>query len=358
MSGCGDSSTHVRLPTQEALAAFSRHASALAADTVPPATMTPLAAEKWRARRRAILDAGLNTTVGRLDGAGVVLGGSLDVGLTSEGKFYVLDRHDARILLFDPKGNLVESFGRHGDGPYDFRNPQAVAVSEDWLGVAQAGGVKLFRRLPDAHEFHSLLRGRSPRSLCFSGDRRLWGGAMDQQSATYVREYRLDIEESGSVSMGRHHVFGGSVSTDRALARGRVACATDKLLYAFEFLPWVEGYAASEEPLWSAAIGEFEQGWFVESGGGRRLTFPRVPDEYLVAVAGDGIGYAIATYHARQLGPTWRRRAYLIDVSTGEGALLEEGQFGIIVDIDAHSFARVAYDPYPTVELWRTAGRE
>ncbi len=40
--------------------------------------------------------------------------------LDDEGFFYVDDRFNARIAVYDPMGNYIRSFGREGDGPGEF----------------------------------------------------------------------------------------------------------------------------------------------------------------------------------------------------------------------------------------------
>jgi hypothetical protein len=46
------------------------------------------------------------------------------------GNFYVLDRMERKALLFDPKGNLILSFGQKGQGPGDFQSPGRIILTE------------------------------------------------------------------------------------------------------------------------------------------------------------------------------------------------------------------------------------
>lgn len=46
------------------------------------------------------------------------------------GNFYVLDPMERKALLFDPKGNLILSFGQKGQGPGDFQSPGRIIVTE------------------------------------------------------------------------------------------------------------------------------------------------------------------------------------------------------------------------------------
>ena len=46
------------------------------------------------------------------------------------GNFYVLDRMERKALKFDPKGNLILSFGQKGQGPGDFQSPGRIIVTK------------------------------------------------------------------------------------------------------------------------------------------------------------------------------------------------------------------------------------
>lgn len=355
--GCGDhdSPSRRQQPTQAALRELADLASSVvSADTIPPASMTPAAAERWQVRRRAILDARPGPTIGTLVGTGVdVLGGQLDAALASDGRVYILDGLNSRILVVDSAGAIITAFGTHGDGPYDFRHPAAIAVGDDWLAVAQYGGAKLFRRTAAGHEFRELLRGYSPRSLCFLSDRRVLGTSVDLASATTIREYLREADETPVLTFGRGYTHGG-IRAASALARGRMACAADapRVVYAHTYLPFLEAFSPLGEPLWAALIADFEQGWFVELEGGRRLRFPLPPKEELVGVAGKTGDYFVASYDAWYSTTSLRRRAYLIDASTGKGGLLEEGKHGVIAALGADRYVRVSYEPFPRIQIW------
>jgi hypothetical protein len=44
--------------------------------------------------------------------------------------FYVVDRLERKVLKFDPKGNLILSFGQKGQGPGDFRSLRRIILTE------------------------------------------------------------------------------------------------------------------------------------------------------------------------------------------------------------------------------------
>jgi len=61
------------------------------------------------------------------------------------GEWFVLDRRSAQVHRIDASGSLVESFGRQGEGPGEFRRPAAIASRGDSVVVVDGGILHLFR---------------------------------------------------------------------------------------------------------------------------------------------------------------------------------------------------------------------
>ena len=357
-SSCDFSPQSSRQPTAAALDDLRVRSSALIrSDTIAAPTMAPEAAQRWRQQRRAILDASPGSILGALEGDSVdVLGLPVDAELMVDGRFYVLDAMNARLLLSDSSGQILTWFGQHGDGPYDFRHPAALATLDEQVAVAQFGGVKLFERTDNEHEFRAIYPGFSASTLCYTGDGRIFGATVSSRSRTFIREYdknSIAVKPNEVVQFGRGYDFGGSRAS-AVLMRGSMACDTDKhrFVYAFKYIPAIESYSATGEELWAVVLSAFEQGWFEEAEAGRRLSFPALPHETLVGLTDEANGYVIATYDTWQDAVSWNRRAYLVDAMTGEGALLEEGRHGVIVAMDSVRLLRISYRPYPRVQLW------
>lgn len=69
-------------------------------------------------------------SVGAADGAGPdVFGAVGGVGFDAAENLYVLDRLNARVVVFDSTGRVVRAMGRRGGGPGEFGAPQQMAVS-------------------------------------------------------------------------------------------------------------------------------------------------------------------------------------------------------------------------------------
>jgi hypothetical protein len=71
-------------------------------------------------------------SVGRADGSGAdVFGGVGDVGFDAAENLYVLDRLNARVVVFDSLGQFVRAMGRRGGGPGELAVPQQIAVTRE-----------------------------------------------------------------------------------------------------------------------------------------------------------------------------------------------------------------------------------
>jgi hypothetical protein len=70
-----------------------------------------------------------------------------DVKSLGLGRFAVLDRGDAEIVVLDTTGNPVRRFGRRGEGPGEYKDPVAIASLPDGVVVWQIGSVAALTRL-------------------------------------------------------------------------------------------------------------------------------------------------------------------------------------------------------------------
>ncbi len=80
-----------------------------------------------------------------------------DVATWSDGRFAVLDRVAATVRVFDHGGQLVDSMGRRGEGPGEFRSPYALETVGERLVVWDANPVKRFTVFDAAGEGVSTL---------------------------------------------------------------------------------------------------------------------------------------------------------------------------------------------------------
>jgi DNA-binding beta-propeller fold protein YncE len=76
-------------------------------------------------------------------------GGASNVALDTDGNVYVTDTMNNRVEIFDPDGNFVSEFGKHGDGPGFFARPKGIAVDCDghiWVADQSQDRVEVFNR--------------------------------------------------------------------------------------------------------------------------------------------------------------------------------------------------------------------
>jgi hypothetical protein len=86
-------------------------------------------------------------------GGGDVFGAVGDVGFDGAENLYVLDRLNARVVVFDSAGRFVRALGRRGGGPGEFSAPQQMAVTrEGQVIVSDAGrrALVIFERVGSA----------------------------------------------------------------------------------------------------------------------------------------------------------------------------------------------------------------
>ncbi len=90
------------------------------------------------------------------------------------GNFYVLDRMERKALTFDPKGNLLLSFGQKGQGPGDFQSPGRIIVTEQgYLAVCEDMYDVSFHRtdgtfIKRVHLSNRLALGYIGENLCYA----------------------------------------------------------------------------------------------------------------------------------------------------------------------------------------------
>jgi len=83
--------------------------------------------------------------VGALDGEDWELFGDLNrVGFDAEGRIYVLDGDNQRVIVFDRDGSFVRQVGKAGDGPGELRMPTDMAVAPDGTVIVQDMGHQAF----------------------------------------------------------------------------------------------------------------------------------------------------------------------------------------------------------------------
>ena len=76
-------------------------------------------------------------------------GAPSNVALDKEGNVYVTDTMNNRVEIFDPDGNFISQFGKHGDGPGYLARPKGIAIDCDghiWIADSFQDRVQVFNR--------------------------------------------------------------------------------------------------------------------------------------------------------------------------------------------------------------------
>ena len=75
-------------------------------------------------------------SIGEMDGADPYLFGSVrGLDVDEEGRLYVVDSQAREVRVFSPEGRHLFSFGRRGEGPGEFSEPDVIRVRDDGMLV-------------------------------------------------------------------------------------------------------------------------------------------------------------------------------------------------------------------------------
>ena len=80
------------------------------------------------------------------------------VGFDGAGQLYIFDSQADRIFVVSSAGEFVRAFGRPGDGPGEFRSPDALAVMRDGRVVIADIGHHAYHLFDAAGEFERRVR--------------------------------------------------------------------------------------------------------------------------------------------------------------------------------------------------------
>lgn len=99
-----------------------------------------------------------------------VFGGVADVAFDAAENLYVLDRPNARVVVFDPTGRFIRTFGKRGGGPGEFALPQRMTITAAGeVAVSDVGHRAILVFGTD---------GRHRRNIPFAGASVLMGGTL------------------------------------------------------------------------------------------------------------------------------------------------------------------------------------
>ncbi len=118
-----------------------------------------------------------------------------DIEVSDDDLIYVLDGQEKRIAIYEPNGAFVSQFGREGEGPGEFKNPNRLTWKGDTLVVWDWR----LRRLSYFDLLGNLIRDERPElpfgagHFVFRPDGRLWA----QRGPAYFMPPRPDVDGIG-----------------------------------------------------------------------------------------------------------------------------------------------------------------
>lgn len=173
------------------------------------------------------------------------LGLVADVGTDSRGRVLVLDVAEKRLAVFSPQGTLIESLGREGSGPGEFRVPVALTVDARdrvyVLDLARGGLLVFDASAEQVRPLNDLPLRLNASDICTMGERLFALGA---------RDGRLIHEISPSDGRVIRSLAADTAATDPVMAHlrstGHLACGPgDTLTFLPSNLPEVLRFSAS-----------------------------------------------------------------------------------------------------------------
>lgn len=290
---------------------------------------------------------------------------AIDVALDDESRIYVLDRFNQAVKIFGSDGAYLGSFGRAGQGPGEFGAPTALeAMSDGRLAISDLG-VKMFSPSEDGYAHSATHRMELvPEKACSAADR-LFVSGWDAGTKTMIHEVPVSEGRGRLQSFGRGYTAGSWIVQD-GISEGPIACFADPLrvVFAFGRIPVVAAYSAEDQSLlWEATLDGFNQPPLTEMpGGGFGVSNRVVRDEVASLTPVSPRHLLLQTI---RLPPSTERgdipeaeelqpRSYLVDVATGEGALISVS-LPIVAFGGPEHYVAVWYLPFTRLELrtWR-----
>ena len=84
------------------------------------------------------------------------------IQVDDQGQIYVLDSKECLVKVFDPKGKLIRSFGKRGQGPGEFENPLGMWLSKAGLSIFDFSTHKIVRFDPQCSHLEDLSLKEAP----------------------------------------------------------------------------------------------------------------------------------------------------------------------------------------------------
>lgn len=209
--------------------------------------------------------------IGSEDGADAeVFGDMVSAIIVDDSTIAIVDGSASEVRLFTRDGRHLQTFGREGSGPGEFRGAVAIARAPDGaLVVADTRRtLQYFYREAGRYAYRrTVTPSVGVRSMCYLGGTLYVNGA-SLEDGTVVRA--LDANGAPTRSFGEVYRSPNPL-LNYQVAQGRIACDEQRqLIYymAGSLLGEVRAFRPSGEEVWSVRIGDFRTNRIADSGGG------------------------------------------------------------------------------------------
>lgn len=329
-------------------------ASPITTDSLP-SRLTDAGLAEWRRSRDRLLGARTTMALGSEEEGPELFGMIGDATFDPDGNVLVADMINYELRIFGPDGGHLASFGGEGEGPMEFNaRPHSVEVLSDGrILVATRARMKVFSPVADGVGHLATVSIYSD-DICLSSQGRLFTSIHDTRGTERVLHEADLAGDSVMESFGHGYLHEEWLNRNQ-LSDGAVACLADPLRLLFGFLehPIIRAhYPGQDEPVWTAALQDFVQPYYLSTDRGIRMasTFAEVTDKPHVL----GERHIVWQTGMRRV-LSERTRTYLLDAETGRGALISE-DLPRIMRITPDRLVLAWNDPYPRIEVRELSG--
>jgi len=209
--------------------------------------------------------------IGAEDGADhEVFGDMVSAIVVDDSTIAVIDGSASEVRLFSRGGRHLQTFGRSGSGPGEFRGAVAIVRAPDGaLIVADTRRtLQYFYRERGSYTYRRTASTTvGVRSMCFLGGTLYVNGA-SLDDGKVIRA----LDETGAATRAFGEVYRSpNPLLNYQVAQGRLACDESRqLIYymAGSLLGEVRAFRPTGEEVWSVRVGDFRTNRIVDTGGG------------------------------------------------------------------------------------------
>jgi hypothetical protein len=245
---------------------------------------------------------------------------------------------------------------RSGRGPGELAAPEALESIGDTLVVVDRSNVVkwLSVREGDVVELRSVPLDFVPEDLCVIRGRVFVHGHRSRGGVLH------EVSSDGSVRSFAAGYVSTSPLVRQQLSDARIGCVSSEriIVYAFEWFPWLQGFADSATRRWVSSFGDFEQADVESSSDARGPWVEQSGESFDIVgrIVPLNERYLLVQVDHRTLASRRQRRAfaytstYVVDGATGEGGFATD-ELPAILAIRGTTAIAAVNDSIPQVIL-------